>query len=188
MPSTGGTSFLPWQYSWPDVVRWLLCQCPQRAGPHFYWKRVHTRPPLSWDVSMPSTGGTSFLPCVRKQLQENIRIVSMPSTGGTSFLHEYGDDDEDEEEDVSMPSTGGTSFLHQKKGGMYNEKKCVNALNGRDLISTFYNPETDTFSVAVCQCPQRAGPHFYQHNNCWRKVSFWCQCPQRAGPHFYLLS
>ena len=88
--------------------------------------------------------------------------VSMPSTGGTSFLPEEEIVPEDKPEDVSMPSTGGTSFLPPAVStSKPHLTTSVNALNGRDLISTMEYGKDLGGKSEVCQCPQRAGPHFY---------------------------
>ena len=39
----------------------------------------------------------------------------------------------------------------------------------------------------LCQCPLRAGPHFYAVVSGDVKEVYLCQCPLRAGPHFYVI-
>ena len=111
MPSTGGTPFL-------------------RLLPFSDYGPVNY-------VSMPSTGGTPFLrDCLEGKIRKKFP-VSMSSTGGTPFLRFlpeglcclHG---------VSMPSTGGTPFLRLRRDFAIwsSSRGCVNALNGRDTIST----------------------------------------------------
>ena len=62
---------------------------------------------------------------------------------------------------------------------------CVNALHGRDYISTFAAGVRENKDVLMCQCPTRAGLHFYSsRKGCCRSV-WTCQCPTRAGLYFY---
>ena len=137
------------------------CQCPIRAGLHFYSQNEYHLE-CETDVSMPYTGGTSFLPqgtclttlsekimcqCpIRAGLHFYVRIldcgysiqysVSMPYTGGTSFLRRGDNPDRPKSNPVSMPYTGGTSFLLCGDLSMKTVFDCVNALYGRDFIST----------------------------------------------------
>ncbi len=85
MPSTGGTSFLH-DETYEEEFLDTLCQCPQRAGPHFYQIDHYPGGVEEIGVSMPSTGGTSFLLNICTERRFAYEHVSMPSTGGTSFL------------------------------------------------------------------------------------------------------
>ena len=85
----------------------------------------------------------------------------MPSAGGTSFLQHVETKIMEFDDHVSMPSAGGTSFLPGS------------------------STRTTLPTVSMCQCPQRAGPHFYMTTTQEKTTLMMCQCPQRAGPHFY---
>ena len=65
--------------------------------------------------------------------------------------------------------------------------KCVNALSGLYLISTWYQQRTRKDPFAMCQCPLGLIPHFYltlKSFSCYF-ISV-CQCPLGLIPHFYL--
>ena len=67
--------------------------------------------------------------------------------------------------------------------------KCVNALSGLYLISTWYQQRTRKDPFAMCQCPLGLIPHFYltlKSFSCYF-ISV-CQCPLGLIPHFYLES
>ena len=64
--------------------------------------------------------------------------------------------------------------------------KCVNALSGLYLISTWYQQRTRKDPFAMCQCPLGLIPHFYltlKSFSCYF-ISV-CQCPLGLIPHFY---
>ena len=62
---------------------------------------------------------------------------------------------------------------------------CVNALYGRDCISTFRTCPC-LRKNSMCQCPIRAGLHFYvTEAQAWELIKRVCLCPIRAGLHFY---
>ena len=85
MPSTGFYLFLP-QIMDRFGIRFVLCQCPQRASTYFF---VRNRRRLSESilyVSMPSTGFYLFLQYVLLSAANVICCVSMPSTGFYLFL------------------------------------------------------------------------------------------------------
>ena len=134
MPSTGGTSFLQ------DILRagWIhltSCQCPLRAGPHFYGSKGRWSG-QGWQVSMPSTGGTSFL-------QNMIIFWTIVEVV------------------CQCPLRAGPHFYYTNhQGTVWELYWCVNALYGRDLISTYGNVQSRNYQ-RWCQCPLRAGPHFY---------------------------
>ena len=84
-----------------------------------------------------------------------------------------------------MPYAGGTSFLLEKIRQYEQEQEGVNALCGRDFISTFHRHQAGNRKEALCQCPMRAGLHFYLTNMSSDEVQHMCQCPMRAGLHCY---
>ena len=110
----------------------------------------------------------------------------MPSTGGTSFLHLWA-----LKKMVSLcvcqcPLRAGPHFYGKQTPKIAKSCQCVNALYGRDLISTQVSGNRNA-QKGLCQCPLRAGPHFYTEKDAIQKnvKERMCQCPLRAGPHFY---
>ena len=88
-----------------------------------------------------------------------------------------------------MPYTGGTAFLRLVTYGLVKgDKKCVNALYGRDYISTAGHP----YMASKCRY---SGVNALYGRDCISTALLLnavyiclmqCQCPIRAGRHFYL--
>ena len=112
---------------------------------------------------MPSRAVTSFLPRKGKNYEKIYLYVSMPSRAVTSFLPKY------------INSNGGRAVYvcqcplgllpHFYLGNaltMSKTWKCVNALSGCYLISTYYWKRYPNAFYWMCQCPLGLLPHFYR--------------------------
>ena len=114
-------------------------------------------------------------------------MVSMPYTGGTTFLHKWYTATKDLHMILCQcPTRAGLHFYTQGYRANQFKKNRVNALHGRDYISTCLDANYQYSVRRLCQCPTRAGLHFYGEKSIvLKKPHEWCQCPTRAGLHFY---
>ena len=140
------------------------CQCPTRAGLHFYTITMFSNTANEVGCQCPTRAGLPFygnpkkageylVTCVNalhgrdyisttveKIANDIFKTVSMPYTGGTTFLPRQTRSPSSMDGCVSMPYTGGTTFLPQRKARETRQP------------------------VKKCQCPTRAGLHFYPQN------------------------
>ena len=180
MPSTGGTSFLLTIVTVVMVLA-VMCQCPQRAGPHFYTKKKEECI-MKKNVSMPSTGGTSFLLRRREMKKDNIFMCQCPQRAGPHFYWKP------QKSPGSFwvcqcPQRAGPHFYWVELKEISISHAGVNALNGRDLISTSLWTKWTKFMM-MCQCPQRAGPHFYAMIKKYCSESYIVSMPSTGGTSF----
>ena len=114
-----------------------LYQSPIRAGLHFYVSHCQQTATVNIGCQCPIRAGLHFYDLIDE------------------FINDY--------QDVSMPYTGGTAFLPDGVEIFVEDKNCVNALYGRDCISTQIMKIIQECDFNGCQCPTRAGLHFYVH-------------------------
>ena len=160
MPSTGGTPFLPFfvkevvngntvlcqcpqragHHFYPndtieDCAISFTCQCPQRAGHHFYLKMASSSKTFNAVCQCPQRAGHHFFEIEDSMVNETWRC-QCPQRAGHHFFKQIYKIIDVWVLIVSMPSTGGTPFLRILNLRTMIFRNCVNALNGRDTIST----------------------------------------------------
>ena len=133
MPSTGGTSFLLVENT-EDEEQLKVCQCPQRAGPHFYFKFFNSERSNNYGVN--ALNGRDLISTdedekLKAQVSFCVNALNGRDLISTIVIDRIEDEDE----------------------------KCVNALNGRDLISTFYIIKLDA-EDRIVSMPSTGGTSF----------------------------
>ena len=136
MPSTGGTPFLQDLSTAMYVQNTKGCQCPQRAGHHFYTGMNSSSPMMMSLCQCPQRAGHHFYNTMTNNQDTVMEKCQCPQRAGHHFYPVSECGEVYAKDVVSMPSTGGTPFLQRLQ-----RKQCifcggVNALNGRDTIST----------------------------------------------------
>ena len=113
-----------------------MCQCPQRASTYFF-RWISKIPCRCRDVSMPSTGFYLFLPCNGKSRGRCKTVCQCPQRASTYFFEKAPFLEKHMWKLCQCPQRASTYFFPCDRETIRWKIKCVNALNGLLLISSF---------------------------------------------------